>query len=248
MLKKLVLVLLVPVFSLSMIFNQSAHAEWYVGGAIGASIPHNVDDLAVSGSGFTVGVSSFSPDTNFTGGVKGGYFFDSIPYLGVEINWSISDPDVDKETVNATITGAPTGAFVGQTSGDFLGSVDVDSVSSFGFLAMLRITNEDAINNYSGVQPFLGLGLTVSTLDVNSATVFNTAGTQLGTTGSGDSSTDVGFLLSAGLNYIYSENIKLYSEYKFQTVDHTLSSLDNAVDYKLTNESSSIVFGAAYNF
>jgi len=50
------------------------------------------------------------------------------------------------------------------------------------------------------------------------------------------------------LNYIVSDNIKLYSEYKFQTVDHTLSSLDNSVDYKLTNESSSVVFGASYSF
>lgn len=246
--KKLAVFLLVPVFSLGMIFNQSAHAEWYLGGAVGVAIPHDVDDLAVSGGGFSVDVSSFSPDTSFTGGIKGGYFFESIPSLGVEINWSMSAPDVDKETVNATITGTPTGAFVGQATGDFLGSVDVDSVSSFGFLAMLRVTDEDANKDYSGMQPFLGLGFTISTLDVNSATIFNTAGTQLGTTGSGDSDTSVGFLLSTGLNYIVSDNIKLYSEYKFQTVDHTLSSLDDSVDYKLTNESSSIVFGATYSF
>jgi len=247
MFKKLAIYLMVPVFSLSMIFNQSAYAEWYLGGAVGIAIPHNVDDLELSGSGFSIDISSFSPDTAFAGGIKGGYFFESIPYLGMEINWSISAPDVDTETINATITGTPTGLYVGRTTGDFIGSVDVDSVSSFGFLAMLRVTDEDASKEYFGMQPFLGLGFTVSTLDVKSATIFDTAGTQLGTTGSSDSATDIGFLLSAGLNYIVSDNIKVYSEYKFQTVEHTLT-MDTGVDSKLTNESSSVVFGASYSF
>ena len=59
--------------------------------------------------------------------------------------------------------------------------------------------------------------------------------------------TEDGFLLSAGLNYIVSDNIKVYSEYKFQTVEHTLT-MDTGVDSKLTNESSSVVFGASYSF
>jgi opacity protein-like surface antigen len=237
---------MVPVFSLSMIFNQSAYAEWYLGGAVGIAIPHNVDDLDISGSGFSVDISSFSPDTAFAGGIKGGYFFESIPYLGVEINWSISAPDVDTETISATVTGTPTGLYVGQNTGDFIGSVDIDSVSSFGFLAMWRATDEECPECY-GILPFLGLGFTVSTLDVKSATIFDTAGVQLGTTGNSDSSTDVGFLLSTGLNYIVFDNIKVYSEYKFQTVKHTLR-MDTGVDSKLTNESSSVVFGASYSF
>jgi opacity protein-like surface antigen len=247
MLQKLAILLMVPVFFLAMTFNQSAYAEWYAGGAIGVSITHDVDDLKGTYSTGTASVTSFSPDTSFTGGIKGGYFFENIPYFGVEINWSISDPDVNKEAITATITGTPIGAFTGQATGDFLGSVDVESVSSFGFLAMLRVTDENAIKEYSGVQPFLGLGFTVSTLDVNSATIFDTAGTLIRSTTKSDSSTDIGFLLSTGLNYIVSNNIKVYGEYKFQTVDHT-SSLDDGVSYELTNESSSIVFGASYSF
>ena len=165
----------------------------------------------------------------------------------MEINWSMSAPDTDKETITGTVTGTPTGLYVGQTTGPYIYSVDVDSVSSFGFLAMLRVTDEDASKEYFGMQPFLGLGFTVTTLDVKSSTNFDTAGTQLGTTENSDSSTDVGFLLSAGLNYIVSDNIKVNSEYKFQTVKHTLT-MDTGVDSKLTNESSSVVFGASYNF
>ena len=226
---------------------SSAVAEWYVGGAVGVAIPHDVDDLSGSEAGYSVAISEFTPDTSFTGGVKVGYFFEKTPYLGVEINWSISEPDVDKEAVFATLTGTPTGIYAGQTSDNFLGSVDVDSLSSFSFLAMLRATDEDAKAKYNGIQPYLGLGFTVSTLDVNSGTLFNTAGAQLGTTANSDSSTGVGFLLSAGLNYIVSDNIKVYSEYGFGTVEHTLT-MDTGVNSELTLESSSVVFGASYSF
>ena len=246
MFKKLAIFLMVPVFSLSMVFNQSAYAEWYVGGAVGVVIPHTVDDLKSTGT-FTMTSTGFDAETAFVGGIKGGYFFESNPSLGVEVNWSTSASDVDKEAVALTITGTATGLGAGQATGDFLLSADVDSVSSFGFLAMLRATNEDAKAKYNGIQPFLGLGFTVSTIDVNSATLFNTAGAQVGTTANSDSSTGAGFLLSAGLNYIVSDNIKVSSEYSFQTVEHTLT-LDTNVNSEMTSDGSAVVFGASYSF
>tara|TARA_B100000953_G_C17929330_1_gene393367 strand:+ start:144 stop:881 length:738 start_codon:yes stop_codon:yes gene_type:complete len=225
---------------------SSAVAEWYVGGAVGVAMPHAVDDLSGSEAGYSVAISEFTPDTSFTGGVKVGYFFEKTPYLGVEINWSISEPDTDKETVFATITGTPTGAYAGQTSGNFLGSVDVASLSSFSFLAMLRATDEDAKAKYNGIQPYLGLGFTVSTLDIDSVTAHSTAGALIGT-GTGDSTTDVGFALSAGLNYTVSDNIKVYSEYGFETVDYEFDSLDGLVT-EVNPQASSLMFGASYSF
>ena len=225
---------------------SSAVAEWYVGGAVGVAMPHAVDDLSGSEAGYSIAISEFTPDTSFTGGVKVGYFSEKTPYLGVEVNWSISEPDTDKETVFATITGTPTGAYAGQTSGNFLGSVDVASLSSFSFLAMLRSTDEDAKAKYNGIQPYLGLGFTVSTLDVDSLTAYDTAGALIGT-GSGDSATDVGFALSAGLNYIVSDNIKVYSEYGFETVDYEFDSLDGLVT-EVNPQASSLMFGASYSF
>jgi opacity protein-like surface antigen len=225
---------------------SSAVAEWYVGGAVGVAMPHDVDDLSASSGGYTLGISEFSPDTSFTGGAKVGYFFEQTPYLGVEINWSISEPDVDKETVTATITGTPTGVYAGQTSGEFLGSVDVDSLSSFAFLAMLRATDEDAKAKYNGIQPYLGLGFTVSTLDVNSVTAYSTAGALIGT-GTGDSTTDVGFALTGGLNYLINNNIKTYIEYQFESVDYEFGSIDG-LKTELTGQNSSLMFGASYSF
>ena len=247
MFKKLAIYLMVPVFSLSMIFNQSAYAEWYLGGAVGVTIPHTIDDLESTGSGFTITSSGLDPDTAFVGGIKGGYFFESIPYLGVEVNWGMSTSDIDKEAVALTISGTATGLGAGQATGNFLYSADVDYVSSFGFLAMLRVTDEDAAKEYLGIQPYLGLGFSVTTLEIKSATLFNTAGTQLSTTANSDSSTDVGFILSAGLNYIVSDNIKVYSEYGFETVDYEFDSLDGLVT-EVNPQASSLMFGASYSF
>ena len=227
---------------------SSAVAEWYVGGAVGVAMPHDVDDLSGSAGGYSLGISEFTPDTSFTGGVKVGYFFEKTPYLGVEVNWSMSEPDVDKETVFATITGTPTGILVGQTSDNFLGSVDVDFLSSFSFLAMLRATDEDAKAKYNGIQPYLGLGFTVSTLDVDSVSAHSTAGVLLGTSGSGESATDVGFALTAGLNYLITNNVKIYSEYKFESVGYEYNSLDGSLEITANLENSSLMFGASYSF
>ena len=237
-------------FLLSLVFvlftYSSAVAEWYVGGAVGVAIPHETDDLESTGTGFTITASGFDSDSAFVGGIKGGYFFESIPYLGVEVNWAMSAPDVDQEPVTLTITGTVTGLGAGQATGDFLLSADVDSVSSFGFLAMLRATDEDAKAKYNGIQPYLGLGFTVSTLDVNSVTAYSTAGALIGT-GTGDSTTDVGFALTGGLNYLIANNIKIYSEAQFGSVDYEFGSIDG-LKTELTGQNSSLMFGASYSF
>ena len=131
-----------------------AVAESYIGGALGISLPHDVTDASGTDGTYTLTVTDFSPDNSFAGGMKLGHFFEQAPNLGVEFNLSFSDPDVDKEKITATISGTPVGVFTGQASGDFLGSAEVDSFVSYGFLAMLRATDEDAKSKYNGMQPY----------------------------------------------------------------------------------------------
>ncbi len=237
-------------FLLSLVFvlfaYSSAVAEWYVGGAVGVSMPHDVTDFKGSGGTYTGTLTDFTPDNSFAGGVKLGYFFEQVPNLGVEFNWSISDPDVDKEKITATLTN-PVGIFAGQASGDFLGTADVDSLNSFGFLAMLRITDEDAKSEYNGIQPYLGLGFSVNVLDVNKISVYSTAGAFIAET-SGESNTSIGPLISAGLNYIINDRVKLYSEYKYKHSNFEYDELDGIVKYEFDGEESSLLFGASYSF
>ena len=77
-------------FLLSLVFvlftYSSAVAEWYVGGAVGVAMPHDVDDLSGSRGGYSLGISEFSPDSSFTGGVKVGYFFEKTPYKRLKVS------------------------------------------------------------------------------------------------------------------------------------------------------------------
>ena len=59
----------------------------------------------------------------------------------------------------------------------------------------------------------------------------------------------IGFLISAGLNYIISDHVKLYSEYNYQSVDYEFGALDaDGITWELNGEVSSVVFGASYSF
>ena len=243
MLRKLFLIGLICAF----LAPSSAFAEWYAGGGIGLSMPHDVTDFKGSSGAYNLTLTDFSPDNSFAGGIKGGHYFDQFPNFGIEFNLSFSDPDVDKETITATITGPPVGAFLGQASGDFLGSADVDSLVSYGFLAMLRVTDEDAKTEYAGIQPYAGVGFAINVLDVNKVSVFTTAGALIAET-TGESNTSVGLLVSAGLNYILNDRIKLYSEYKYKSSNFEYDSLDGTVKYEFDAEESSLLFGATYHF
>ena len=62
------------------------------------------------------------------------------------------------------------------------------------------------------------------------------------------SATDVGFALTGGLNYLIANNIKIYSEYKFESVDYEYDSLDGSLEITASVENSSLMFGASYSF
>jgi hypothetical protein len=68
----------------------------------------------------------------------------------VEFNFSQSDPDISKQTGTATGT---IGIFTAAATVE--GSIDVDHVSTFGFLAMFRATEEQAKGMFN-IQPYLG--------------------------------------------------------------------------------------------
>ena len=242
-LKKLFLVGLIG----CLLAPSSAFAEWYAGGSLGISMPHNVTNFTGTDGTYTLDLTKFSPDNSLAGGIKGGYFFDKAPNFGIEFNFSVSDPDVDKETITATITGTPVGVFSGQASGDFLGSADVDSLISYGFLAMLRTTDEDAKEKYNGLQPYAGAGFSINVLDINKVSIYDTAGASIADT-SGDSNTSVGLLVSAGLNYILNDRIKLYSEYKYKDLNFDYDALDSNVTYGFDTAESSVAFGLTYSF
>ena len=84
----------IPRFLLASVISASllattAQAEWYVGGYGGISIPGALSNITVSdttlGGGVTnARINDLALESGLLGGVKGGYFFESRPWLGVE--------------------------------------------------------------------------------------------------------------------------------------------------------------------
>ena len=219
---------------------SSAVAESYVGFGLGVSLPHDTTDIkGTTAAGVTGTGTDVSPQDEFAYGFKVGHYFDAMPWLGVEFNFGQGDPDVEKQTATATGTAGVLGTAVGQVQ------VDVNSATTLGFLVMLR-ANEEQTKNLLNFQPFLGLGFGVNILDLGDATTFTTAGAFNSGTNLG-SDTSIGILLSAGLNYEVSENVKAYGEYKYGEASYDVKGADS-VDYEFDAGGSSLMFGLSYGF
>jgi opacity protein-like surface antigen len=117
------------------------------------------------------------------------------------------DNDVDQQTDMVTGTAGVFGTTTGQLK------VDVNSTITISFLAMVRASEKQS-ENLLNLQPFFGLGFGVNTVDLGEGSTFTTAGVANGST-SLESDTIVGILVSAGLNYKITSNLKAYGEYKY---------------------------------
>ena len=239
MLKKLAILIMVPVFFLAMVFNQSAYAESYFGGSIGVSLSSDASDIKLANGALTGTLTDLDTNSSFAYGIKVGHYFESMPWLGVEFNLYQRDPDVDQQAGTATGTiGVWTAAATGQ------GKVAVDHLTTYGFLLMLRATEEQT-KNFFNIQPYLGIGVGINTLSLGNGTVYSAAGVEGASANLGsDTSTDI--LLSAGLNYKVTDNIKAYGEYKYTTVNYSAET--DGTTYAFDLDDSSLMFGVAYNY
>ena len=88
------------------------NGEFYAGGFLGAAFTPNQDlrysDGFVLNNGLTrtsqgsVTLFSNQFNTSLTGGVKFGYFFHSVPYLGLEVESSVNNSYVDRRSLSTS--------------------------------------------------------------------------------------------------------------------------------------------------
>ena len=89
---------------MSSLLTTTAQAEWYVGGYGGISVPGGLSNTTVSdatlGGGVTdARINDLELKSGILGGVKGGYFFESRPWLGIEADLYTLKPDVKEQTL-----------------------------------------------------------------------------------------------------------------------------------------------------
>ena len=89
---------------MSDLLTTTAQAEWYLGGYGGIVAPGGFSNVTVSnptlGGGVTdAHLNDLTLKSGLLEGAKGGYFFESRPWLGVETDLYTLKPDVKQQTI-----------------------------------------------------------------------------------------------------------------------------------------------------
>ena len=102
--------------------TTTAQAEWYLGGYGGIAAPGGLSNTTISdpilGGGVTnARLNDLALKSGLLEGAKGGYFFESRPWLGVETDLYTLKPDVKQQTmVGGTAAGRVFADSIGPSS------------------------------------------------------------------------------------------------------------------------------------
>ncbi len=181
--------------------------EFYVGGFLGVSLVNtanwsfeplivNNSGPLLNGSGGLHGIERYvtaknvQTDPGLTGGVKVGYFFDSIPYLGLEGEGSIASNNRPRQQVTMKPPVFPYPAFTEQ-QGNLIWIMAFHIVGRYGFLPDKEVP-------FGRLQPYIGIGPAVGVLYFQN-----------------DSAKNFGMDGEAGLRYMFTKNIGTFVEFDY---------------------------------
>ena len=219
------------------------NGEFYAGGYLGAAFTPNQNlrypDGFTLNNGFTSSAQGSATlfgnqfNNSLTGGLKLGYFFHSVPYLGWEVESSFNNSYVNRRTlsVNRPIQGmsqaaVPNDFWINWTTALHL-------VGRYGFLPDKEVP-------FGRLQPYVGIGPAFIILyeEVDSAKNF-------------------GIDVMAGVRYMFTKNIGAFVEYKFnyqwdvEIESHPFYLPDGTVGRGTTNldfDCHKVVMGVAYHW
>jgi opacity protein-like surface antigen len=194
---------------LGSLFATTAQAEWYLGGYGGISVPGGLANITISdatlGGGVTnARIPNLELKPGLLEGVKGGYFLETRPWLGIEADLYTQKPDVNQQTV------------VGGTAS---GKVFADSIPNTSLrLSVLAVNLVIRSPSMSDVfQPYGGVGYGL----------FFATGSQ-----GGQSNTQInpGFQFVAGARYVLTQEWALFGEFKYNNTTIRFSGIKGNYD------------------
>jgi opacity protein-like surface antigen len=168
--------------------------EFYYGGFMGVSLLNsaNWSFKSIIGDGINehVTAKNVETDPSLVGGVKAGYFLDSIPYLGFEGAGSVSNNYRPRQqvTVKPALSGFPT--FTEEQS-NLIWIMAFHIVGRYGFLP-------DKDVPFGRLQPYIGIGPAVGVLYFHN-----------------DSAKNLGMDGLAGVRYMVTKNIGAFVEFDY---------------------------------
>ncbi|MEQ1793326.1 MAG: outer membrane beta-barrel protein [Nitrospira sp.] len=212
----------------------SVSAETYVSGMVGYTVALDT----TQGSLTSPGLTGLSPGTSVSNtnlnnspmfGMKLGHYFESMSWLGVELESFMTNPHVSQQRPRLEVPG--------------VGSVIVQETGAMNRLVVLA-PNLMARYQAGSVEPYVGVGPGIFFLHQRQATLTP------GTVDYSQSSTRVGLNTQMGLRYRLTEQLAVFGEWKFNYVPFNLpGQVDGA--YAGTKGIATLhhfVFGIGYHF
>jgi opacity protein-like surface antigen len=204
--------------------------EFFIGGFIGGSFVPGTD-WTYNLAGQNITARQMTIDPGVTGGIKLGYFLDSVPYFGVEAEGSIGNHPQPSQTVSLhpPLGGATAGRVPSQTL--LAWTMAFHFVGRYGFLPDQEVP-------FGRLQPYVGLGPGLVMLY-----------------GEADSAKNFSLEVEAGLRYMFTKHLGGFLEYKFskqwsvelesqQLAPATVTASKAVFDF----DRHQVVVGLAYHF
>lgn len=136
-------------------------AEPYAAGFVGGAIPSNQD--LVAENPLDTSFTDFEPEDSVVFGAKGGYWFDSFPYIGIEGNVQAWFPDIDDQNVVVTkLVGSPSPTVTNRRL-----NAEVDAIS----MAVVLLGRYPIEHPYGTFVPYGGGGIGWTHVDFSSFTL-----------------------------------------------------------------------------
>jgi opacity protein-like surface antigen len=208
---------------------HSTYAEVYIGGQAGVTLPQpltGVERTDTTSVLFPAGTkfSDLSLKTSAMYGLKLGYYFDGLPWLGIEGEVFNTNPHVKQQFITQT---APSGTTIsGITSGTYL------SVLTVATNLLLR---------YPGatLQPYIGVGPGLFFARNHFSTSAGEAST---------STTQVGLNALAGVRYLVTEHVAVFLEGKYNHAQLSFGRSNTISGSNNTYDAFHAAVGVAYFF
>lgn len=208
-----------------------SHAEMYIGGGLGISLPNSFSNVSGLGINSSLKGNELDLATSPIYGAKVGYFFPGLNWLGVEGEFLYSNPHMKQQVLKST----------GTVNIPGIGTVQCCEPQNVpGAHIRMMTAAANVIARYPGkrFQPYIGVGFTMNWAR------FSSPAPRLGRAQVA-SDTSPGFNVLAGSRFFLTKHVALFGEYKYMK-----SSFDfgNNVLFQADYSAHNLIAGVSLHF